>query len=352
MNALTPIAAQAVEQIDLADDAACRRYDETLRLFPDTTPFHRTAWGRAIAAALRHKPYYLLVPGRGALPLVGVRSRLFGSAMISNAFAVRGGPLFTDLETLTALDAAAWQRAEAQGFGVLEYRGQRRLHPDWATKADTYANFARAIGPDSDANLKAIPRKQRAEVRRSLTFGLDVRVARDAAAIDAHYRVYSESVRNLGTPVFPKALFAAIISYFGEDADILTVSKDGVPVASVLSLYDATTVYPYYGGGTLAARELRANDHMYWMLMEHAAARGCTRFDFGRSKTGSGAFSFKRNWGFEPEPLVYEYRLAPGVAMPDTNPNNPKYKLMTEVWSRLPLPLANRIGPLVARSLG
>jgi FemAB-related protein (PEP-CTERM system-associated) len=196
--------------------------------------------------------------------------------------------------------------------------------------------------------MKAIPRKQRAEVRRSLEFGLETWIGDRAA----HYAVYAESVRNLGTPVFPRALFDALLDLYGDDADVLTVLKDGRPLSSVLSLYFRGEVLPYYGGGTGEARRFRANDHMYWQLMEHARARGCTSFDFGRSKTGTGPYAFKKNWGFEPEPLAYEFRLAAGATLPEINPLNPKYRLMIAAWQRLPLWLANRLGPSIAKGIG
>jgi FemAB-related protein (PEP-CTERM system-associated) len=157
--------------------------------------------------------------------------------------------------------------------------------------------------------LKAIPRKQRAEVRRAQTLGLHMWVGRSERDVEDHYRVYSESVRNLGTPVFPRRLFSAMLDAFGEQADILTVSKDGRPVASVFSLYFNGCVYPYWGGGTADARALRANEHMYHELMRHAVGRGCTRFDFGRSKVGTGAYAYKKNWGFEPRLLRYAVKL-------------------------------------------
>ena len=166
-----------------------------------------------------------------------------------------------------------------------------------------------------------------------------------------HHAVYATSVRNLGTPVFPRALFGAVLDGFGEDADILTVLDCGVPVASVLSLYHRGAVMPYWGGGTGAARHLRANDAMYFALMCHARERGCERFDFGRSKTGSGAYQFKRNWGFEPQALAYAAWTADGAAPRDADPTSPRYRAMIAAWKRLPLALANRIGPVIARGL-
>jgi FemAB-related protein (PEP-CTERM system-associated) len=347
--------APVVRPLDLSSAADRDRYDSFVRAAPDGTPFHLTAWGRAIAKGVGQRPYYLVAESAGtvvgALPLTHVSSPIFGKSLISNGFAVYGGPIAESCAAHAALDAAAWSLAERLGVPALEYRHSARLRPEWAAKTDTYVTFRRPLGTDSDKNLKAIPRKQRAEVRRSLEFGLETRVASDRRALAEHFAVYAESVRNLGTPVFPKRLFDSLLEFFGPDADILTVSKDGAPVASVLSIYFRDEVLPYYGGGTQAARALRANDHMYWMLMEHARERGCTMFDFGRSKPGTGAFSFKKNWGFEPTPLVYEYRLAPGREMPNINPLNPKYRLMTRTWSRLPLWLANRAGPLLSRGL-
>ena len=157
-------------------------------------------------------------------------------------------------------------------------------------------------------------------------------------------------MRNLGTPVFPRSLFEATLDAL--DCDILTVSHRGKPVASVLSFYHAGAVMPYWGGGTHEARRLRANDRMYYELMLHARRRGCTRFDFGRSKTNSGAWAFKKNWGFEPEPLSYASWTAPGAEPRDADPTSAKHAARIALWRRLPLSLTNRLGPPIARGLG
>lgn len=341
-----------VELIDIDDNGAAQRWNAYVRAHAGGTPFHLAQWGRAVRRAFGHAtPYLQARRGTeviGVLPLTHVRTRLFGNSLISNAFAVYGGPLAEDADVHEALDAAAWALAQKLDVSSLEYRNQARSRPEWPAKAETYVTFRRPLHPKTDDNLKAIPRKQRAEVRRSLEFDLETIIDRD---FERHFAVYAESVRNLGTPVFPKRWFAALLDEYGPEADVLTVCKDGTPLSSVLSFYFNGEVAPYYGGGVPAARTWRANDHMYWQLMEHAVARGCTRFDFGRSKVGTGAFSFKKNWGFEPQPLVYEYKLAPGQAMPDLNPLNPKYRLMTAAWQRLPLMVANAIGPLIARGL-
>jgi FemAB-related protein (PEP-CTERM system-associated) len=119
-----------------------------------------------------------------------------------------------------------------------------------------------------------------------------------------------------------------------------------------MNFYWRDEVLPYYGGGTAAARGCYANDFMYWAVMRQAAARGARVFDFGRSKEGTGAFSFKKNWGFSPTALPYYFNLAPGQRIPQNNPTNPKYRLMIAAWQKLPLPVANTLGPYLVRGVG
>jgi FemAB-related protein (PEP-CTERM system-associated) len=188
-------------------------------------------------------------------------------------------------------------------------------------------------------------------VRRGLGGGVTVEIGSAARDRTMHYAVYAQSVRNLGTPVFGRALFDAVLDRFGDDADILTVLDQGEPVASVLSLYHRGAVMPYWGGGVFAARALRANDVMYYRLMCHARTRGCDRFDFGRSKVETGAYNFKRNWGFAPQPLSYASWTADGVAPRDINPLSPRYRARIALWQKLPLAIANRLGPLIANGL-
>lgn len=340
----------AIRPADTADAPRIATYVAAHR---EGTPFHLAEWSAAVARGCGQQDRYLIAEGAdgaiaGVLPLMLVTSRLFGTALVSAGFGVDGGVLADDAATAQALAEDAWRIAVAQGATSLELRGGP-APTGFHTNTDSYLGFVRDLATDDDAQLLAIPRKQRAEVRKSFDKGLTIAVDDDRAA---HYRVYAESVRNLGTPVFPKTLFAAVLDAFGEAADILTVRHQGVPVASVLSLYWRGTVYPYWGGGTEAARGLRANDAMYFALMNHARRRGCTRFDFGRSKVGTGAAAFKRNWGFEGQPLAYHVRTADGAAPRSVNPLDPKYARKIALWKTLPLPIANLVGPWLSRGLG
>ena len=341
-----PITVPAVREADLRDPTDAARVDAFVCAQPGATPFHLTGWSRAVEAGCRQRARYLVAELGGAiagvLPITQMRSALFGRALVSTGFGVGGGVLGDAVEPLAA---AARELADRLGCPSVELRGGP-APPGWAVDDATYVGFGRDLAVDDDAELLAIPRKQRAEVRRALAGDLELTTGRDGAHVREHHRMYAESVRNLGTPVFPAALFRATLAEL--DADILTVRHDGRAVASVLSLYGNGTVYPYWGGGTHAARGLRANDLMYFALMRHARARGCTRFDFGRSKAGTGAAAFKKNWGFAPEPLRY---ARSGDAR-EINPLNPKYAAMVRTWQRLPLPLATLFGPIIARGLG
>lgn len=342
---------------DLSDAIDRARVGAYVHEHADGTPFHLPAWSAAVAKGCGQRAHYLVVERGvqgivGVMPLTELHSPLFGRVLASAGFGVGGGILADKPEIVRMLGEACWTLAERLSCRSVEVRGGPPPGPEWTADDGHYLGFARPLAEDDGAELLAIPRKQRAEVRKSLDNDLAVSVGHGDGDVAAHYSVYSESVRNLGTPVFPARLFRAMLSEFGSAADVLVVRHGGDAVAGVLSLYWRGTVYPYWGGGTAAARALRANDRMYFELMRHARERGCMRFDFGRSKVGTGAAAFKKNWGFEPRPLTYYDRVAAGAAIRDANPLNPKYRLQVALWRKLPLAIANRVGPWIAKGLG
>jgi FemAB-related protein (PEP-CTERM system-associated) len=335
-----------------AAEADAAAWDAYVLAHPDGTFFHRYGWKRLLESTYRYPGHFLLAErdGRtvGLLPLGQVRHLLFGHSLISVPFCVYGGVLADDDEARAGLESEAMALAQRLGVDYLELRNERPMRDDWLRKDALYVTFRRALSEDHEENLKAIPRKQRAMVRKGIKAGL---VGEPDAGVDNLYEAYSESVRNLGTPVFPKSHFQAIRDEFGADVDVITVRHDGRVVASVMNYYFRDQVLPFYGGGIAAARNLAANDFMYWEVMRRAVERGCRVFDFGRSKLDTGSYRFKKHWGFEPAPLSYEYFLVKADAMPDLNPNNPKYRLFVNAWKRLPVSLSRAIGPWLARGL-
>jgi FemAB-related protein (PEP-CTERM system-associated) len=346
-----------IRRADLHDARDSGAIESFVAAHPDAQLFHRSQWSRAVEKGCGATAHYLIAERdagdvRGLLPLSEVRSPLFGNSMVSVGFGVGGGILSEDRETAQALADAAWRLAEEKGCSDLELRGGLVPEGLWRLNGDVYANFSADLPQGDEAILLSIKKRQRAEVRRAQTFGLTFTEGTGAAELEAHYLTYGASVRNLGTPVFPRALFASMAAEFGDDAHVLIAWKDGRPLSSVFSFFFKGTVYPYWGGGTAEAREWRANEATYYELMCRASRRGCTRFDFGRSKVGTGPYAFKKNWGFEPVPLVYATRTAEGAAQRQINPMSPKYRLQVATWKRLPLWLANRLGPSIARGLG
>lgn len=332
-------------------------WDEYVRHHSDATFFHQFAWRDVIEQGGRHQTFYYVAEEGGeivgVLPLTFRKSALFGKILTSSMFAVYGGPLFNNQNTLQALDHTVRGLADQLGVDIVEYRSQRSSHNvagDWYVEAAKSATFVKSIDLDAEARMLSIPRKQRAVLRKALDAGLILEETRD---IDTFYRLYASSVHRLGTPVFPKRLFQTMMGVFKEQAEILLVrNADGVAVASLMNFYTADTVLPYYAGSNGANRASGAHDFMYWHTMGRAVEKGITKFDFGRSKIDSGPYRFKKNWGFEPMPLEYEYLLLNNAEKPDLSVQNSKYAMMSSLWKKLPLGVANMVGPYLARHLG
>jgi len=339
-------------QIRELTESEFAKWDAFVNEAPGATFFHRAGWKTVLERAFGHTATFLYAEreGRieGVLPLGQIKSLLFGNTLVSLPFCVYGGIVATNAEAAAALRKAACDLAERLRVDALELRNLRPSGEGWPTK-DLYVTFRKEIDSDAEQNLKAIPRKQRAMVRKGIQAGL---LGEEAPGWERLYRVYSESVRNLGTPVFPEKYFRILREVFGGDCRVLMITHEGQDIAGVMSFYFRDEVLPYYGGSIAMARSLKGNDFMYWELMRRSAEEGIRIFDYGRSKEGTGSYSFKKNWGFTPEPLHYEYYLVKSDAIPEVNPMNPKYQLFIKAWKKLPLPVANLLGPYLARSLG
>lgn len=341
------------KQLAFSDAANSARWDAFVLACPDATFFHRAAWQKVIHDVFRHPTYFLYAEQdgeiRGVLPLAHINSRLFGNSLISLPFAVYGGVVASTPEASKALESQAQSLARKLDVDHLEFRNTSPRHPDWPTQ-DLYVTFRKKILPEVEANMQAIPRKQRAMVRKGISNGLISTVDRKS---DRFFKLFADNVHRHGTPALPKRYFNTLLQVFGDDCEILTVTNsEGKPLSSVLSFYFRDEVLPYYAGDDEAARNLAANDFKYWELMRRSCERGIKLFDYGRSKVGTGPYSFKKNWGFEPQPLHYEYCLYKRDSIPQNNPNNAKYKLLIAAWRRMPIGLANLIGPHLVRNLG
>ena len=342
-----------IKRLARHDRAATAAWDAFVQTCPGATFFHRAGWQNLLVDVFRHDAYFLYAEQDGqvvgVLPLGHVDSALFGNSLTSLPFAVYGGVAAASEAAALALEKEASRVGRNLGVDHLELRNVARRHADWPLQ-DLYVTFRREILADEEANMLAIPRKQRAMVRKGIKNGLRSEIDVD---VDRFFDLYADNVHRHGTPAMPKRYFEALLDEFGDDCEVLVVvAPDGRTLSGVLSFYFRDEVLPYYAGDDVLARDLAANDFKYWELMRRACARGLKVFDYGRSKQGTGSYSFKKNWGFEPAPLHYEYQLYKRDAIPQNNPSNAKYKLMIEPWRRLPIGVANWLGPFVVRSLG
>jgi FemAB-related protein (PEP-CTERM system-associated) len=329
------------------------RWDEFVQRCPEATFFHRIGWRKVLEGCFGHRTHYLLAERGtsivGILPLAEVKSLLFGHALVSLPFCEIAGVAASDDEAKDELHRAARGLAEKLGAGHLELRNSAPREAAWPRQS-LYVGFRKVLASEAEANMLAIPRKQRAMVRKGIKNGLASELD---AGVERFFALYADNVHRHGTPPLPKRYFEALRKTFGQDAEVLTVvDAGGNALSSVLSFYFKDEVLPYYAGDRVDAREFAANDFKYWELMRRACERGVRVFDFGRSKVGTGPYDFKRNWGFEPAPLAYEYCLLRRSSIPQNNPLNPRYRAAIALWRRLPLPLVNFLGPHLAKSLG
>jgi FemAB-related protein (PEP-CTERM system-associated) len=327
------------------------RWNRFVESCPCGTFFHLAEWQGIFERELKHVPYYLLAERSGeiigVLPLVLMRSRLFGTSVRSLPFLAYGGALAHDVSVLKGLEESAELLAKYLGADHLELRYLQPTRSDWPTRSD-YVTFRKEIPPTIEACMKSIPRKQRAMIRKGIGKGLS---SEWDDTTNRFYAIFSESYRNLGTPALGENYFAAIKRIFGDRCRILTVLHSKKPVASVMTFQFEGELIPYYGGGTSAARTTYANDFMYWELLRNGCEEGAELFDFGRSRVNSGSYRFKKHWGFSPQPLAYQTCLLRGRPMPNLSPGNSKFSLAISLWKRMPLALTRVLGPPIARTI-
>jgi FemAB-related protein (PEP-CTERM system-associated) len=279
----------------------------------------------------------------GVLPLAHVDSWVRRSARLAAVRGVRRcRGRFSSRRRRSKRAQALRQRLEGTSRASQHRRAIR------IADADLYVTFRKEILPDVEANMLAIPRKQRAMVRKGAKTRITSEIDR---TVDRFYALFADNVHRQDAGA-PKRYFEALKRCLPGLRSAHGAGQDGARCPRVMSFYFGSEVLPYYAGDCVEARDLAANDFKYWELMRRACERGLKTFDYGRSKKDTGSYSFKKNWGFLPQPLHYEYRLYRGDAIPQNNPANPKYRAFIGLWRRLPRGVADRLGPHIVRNLG
>ncbi len=322
---------------------------------PDATLFHDWRWLDAVADAYPCRNFRLVAKRDGLIvgvaPLTLVSSPFFGRSLVSVAYGVGGGVIADDVIAARAIGDYALALGHRLRVRHVEFRGGAAPGDSYVLKSGCHVSFERPLPAQEDALIDWLPRKRRAEVRKAIsTGGAAQNNERIANTIDQFYSLYAASLRNHGTPVMPKRFIAALAKRFGDEFEISIVENSGAPIAGLASFWRPDRVMPYYIGAGAKARETRAFDFLYYQLMKRAVERGVAIFDFGRSKADSTHAETKRHWGFEARPVAYHVALVNATTPPNLSPKNPKFQALIGIWRRLPLPVANFLGPMLARN--
>jgi FemAB-related protein (PEP-CTERM system-associated) len=318
---------------------------------PAGTFFHQTSWMRVMERTYAYRPHYFVAERDGQVtgiaPTFLVSSWLSGRCLISLPFAVYGGVCAVDSESEEALIGHLEDFAKEHQIEYLELRNRKGdVRPGYHPNT-RYASFTIPLMADPEKLYSAFPKDIRYMIRKGEKAGLQVRSGMDQ--LDSFYTLMAINLRRLGTPAFPRSLFVNLAHEYGNQVDLTLVYSGGKAVAGAMSFRFRDSLQPYYFGSLDEAKGLAANNFLWWKLIEHAAESGCSTFDFGRSKKGSGNFDFKKKWNPSIETLNYQVRLIRRSEVPNFSPTNPKFEMATNIWKKLPLGLTRMIGPRVVR---
>lgn len=317
--------------------------------------YHLAGWRDVIERSFRHRTCYLYATGDGGrwtgiLPLVHIRSRIFGSYLVSLPYFTYGGIRAGGEDAPRELAAAAADEARRSGARHVELRQDAPLALDWPCKTAKVA-MRLDLPADPEALWSAFPAKLRSQIKRPQREGMTARTGGEEL-LDDFYAVFSRNMRDLGTPVYAKAFFRNILRAFPDMTSIATVrERGGRPVAAGFLLGWKGMLEIPWASSLREHNRFGANMLLYWHVLEQACRDGYRVFDFGRSTPGEGTYRFKEQWGARPLQLHWHYWLADGVAMPELNPHNPKYRLAIALWKRLPVGVTRLVGPTLSRSL-
>jgi FemAB-related protein (PEP-CTERM system-associated) len=316
--------------------------------------YHRLAWQQVVQKSFGHPTYYLIAKTGasicGILPLVFVRSWLFGQSLVSMPFFNDGGIVADTLDAQTALLNEASRLAKQVGAAHIELRQSQPQ--TWNLPVKSHKVAMRLDLPSScDTLWESFSSKLKSQVRRPIKEKMEVRWG-GVDQLDAFYRVFSINMRDLGTPVYSKRFFENILKAFPDPRTICVVYHAGLPVASAfLSKFGETMEIPW-ASSLRQYGVLSPNMLLYWSVLREACERGCERFDFGRCTPEEGTYKFKQQWGAKPEPLYWYYILNQGRRLPEVNVKNPKYHLAIALWQKLPVWMTLRIGPHMVKGIG
>ncbi|MBJ6723701.1 FemAB family PEP-CTERM system-associated protein [Geomonas sp. Red875] len=321
---------------------------------PLATGYHRYGWKEVIVEAFGHVPYFLSacdeVGGiQGVLPLIHMKSVLFGNFLVSVPFVNYGGLLCNSTAAAEALLAKAERLRCELGADHVELRHLGAQVPGLPTRQHKVTMLL-TLADDAERQWQTFNCKLRNQIRKAQKCGLEC-ISGGLELLDEFYAVFARNMRDLGTPVYSRDFFRRVLAAFPEETRVFVVRSGAAAVGGGIAFWFRTTVEVPWASSISSYRTMCPNDLLYWEVIRFAIDRGFRTLDFGRSTPGEGTYHFKKQWGAEPVPLNWQYLFPDGTPFPELNPKNPKFRLAVRLWKQLPLVLTNLIGPRLVRNI-
>jgi serine/alanine adding enzyme len=314
--------------------------------------YHDLAWRDILVDSFGHRDRYLMaVSGgqtRGVLPLIEMRSRMFGHFLVSLPFVNYGGVVADDGAAEAALAEGAAALA-GNGASHIELRQDREGASGWVLRQHK-ASLTMRLDVGEKAIWDGISSRLRGKVRKAEKNGVTFAIT-DASGVDDFYSVYSRNMRDLGTPVYSINFFRNVLRLW--PSTILLARRNGNPVAAAIAVHgkDGTRLELPWICMDYRESSNNVNEFLYWSMIAWACKQPARELDLGRSSVGAGTYKFKMQWNPEVRPLFWYYFTPQGNDLPHLHPDNPKYALAVRCWQKLPLAIANRLGPGIVRNI-
>jgi serine/alanine adding enzyme len=333
-----------ITELKITDE---KEWDEYVRKSGCSTFYHQTGWKRVIADTYHHRPLYLVARHEGAicgiLPVVTISHPLVGNVSVSLPFAPYGGICADNEETANALTAYLVALSADKNIGPTEIRS---LYPvqGGGTLDQSYCSPVLSLRNDTEAQWSGLRKTMRRYVKKAQSANLET--VPDSQDMKGFYHLYSRTMRDFGTPAHSEQFFTNIFREFPRNARIAKVNYEGNCIAAILLLEFRGTMIYGWGASDERFSHLHPNYLLFWEAIRDACGRSFTSFDFGRSMVGEGTYLFKTGWGAEPRQLYYHYYPQRGL---DTKKNNPNRQMFATLWSKLPVSIASRMGPVLRK---
>jgi FemAB-related protein (PEP-CTERM system-associated) len=316
----------------------------------DAAGYHSWRWRQVFADAFGHEPVYVIAREggliTGVLPMVQIKSMLFGRTLTSLPFLNYGGVIADGPEIAKALIEAAQHEAVARRCSHVELRHVEAQFPELPCKQHKVSMRLKT----APGMWEALDRKVRNQIRKAEKSGLVVERG-GAELVGDFYDVFARNMRDLGTPVYSRRLFDEVMRVFPDRAQIHVVRLNGLAIAGGLTYRTSQMVQLPWASSLRSYNTLCPNVLLYWDAIQFANESGAGVFDMGRSTPNEGTFKFKAQWGAEPVPLHWEYQLIEQAELPNVSPANPKYQFAIALWQKLPLAVTLRVGPMIVRAI-